>query len=139
MRFRREKHGISIWNQVITPKTPKPGRSAHIRLWKEVEFLSSRERHDKDKGTILIGQQNLICSCSHSPWLWWRESKADKHLCEESLGFVALGRELKGQPLESLCSVILPYWRHHFCWVEHYLPCGITLWTPCRIKALVSH
>ena len=46
--------------------------------------------------------------CSHLPWLG-RHSRLE--LLEESLGLVALGRELKGQPPGSLCRVIAASYR----------------------------
>ena len=69
-------------------------------------------------------------------------------LCEECLGFVALGGELQGQPLGPLCRVVLPS-RCLSC-MDHYPSYGISLgesnspsfWTPltppCRARATLG-
>ena len=136
---------------------PKPGfpaqntragkRSPHnIWLWKAVGFLSVRKRWDT--GTFLKGQhtkfhsQPFTLGSSRGRAGWTRVAK-------ESLGFVALARELEGPLLGSLCWVILPYCRCHLSYVQYPLcvasswgkaifpPSGLPLAPPCEAYTLL--
>ena len=69
-------------------------------------------------------------TCSYLPWDPAVVRQSGLELCVESLRFVALEKELKGQLLGSLCSVIPPsfsYCKSHLFQAEHFPPCSINL------------
>ena len=113
-----EKHGFSSQMDSPAQSTRAGNRHPHnIWVWKSVGILSSRERLEsaRESGALLKGQHTK----SHlQPLTVGGQSELELHA--ERLGFMSLGRELKGQPEGSLCWVPLPHLRHHLSWVEQF-------------------
>ena len=93
----------------------------NIHLWKAAAFLSSRERYREPiKGPT--HKILFVVAC-----LGISKGKAGLEMFDESLGIVALGRELKRAATGIPVLSHLPYCRTHLAQVDHSPPSGISL------------